>query len=819
MTSDSAVPATTIRRRRLGSAQSSRVHARLPLTEAAIDGLAKVSGGRLLEELVGLTAATTVVVGSAEHTDEPVVAVSGPAGPVLSSIGLAAQTTVADLVRAVDSTLRAATAVDDVDAALADAVLVRSARVGGPLAAGASRRNFIELTLTEPGADGGRELLAETDPELTEAWFLEVLLRSVVGVLAGFTDPRSAVAALLSAGPEDVATTTGFGRDGFEPDGVTTTLTAPIEEAVRRHPDRTAVVAGAETLTYREFWRAAEAVATRLHASGIGRGDRVALFTGKSIHAVPAITGTLLAGAAYVPLDPRSPAARLAEILDDAECGAVLAAPDMLTELPAGLTTPVIDIQSAVGHDAGDVDTGDPEPHRSRPLPDDLAYVVYTSGSTGRPKGVEIRHRAIASYVHWKLGNHELGLDTRLLQLPSLAFDSSVADLFPVLASGGRLVLADTHRLLPRQLAELVEQHRITHLTIVPSLYQVLLDELAGAAATLRAVTVAGEATSADLVRRHHELLAGVRLINEYGPTESSVGATAFDHGTDAGPGVPIGWPISNTVATVTGADGRALPVGFVGELRLAGHGLANGYRNRPELTAAAFVADAEAPGARSYRTGDLVWWRPDGMLEFAGRADDQVKIRGHRVEPGEVESVLALLPGVLQAAVTVVSGPDGAPALAAWLNVVDTTVEEIRARAAATLPPAMVPTSITLIAELPRLVSGKIDRKALTRLVETATAPSPPFPSPSAPSQAAPGGDELETTVGDIFEEVLACGPIGPDGDFFEEGGHSLLAISVLDAVEKRLGVSVDLGDFFLTPTVREVAELVRKAKPEAAE
>ncbi|MEU9234319.1 non-ribosomal peptide synthetase [Streptomyces subrutilus] len=806
MTSDSAVPATTIRPRRTGAAPAARARAGLALTPAAADGLARVSGGRPLEELVALTAATAVVVGAAEHTDEPVLAVSGPAGPVLTGIGLAGRSTVGDLVRAADSALRSAPAVPAEESALAGAVLVRSARVGDGAAAPASRQDAIGLTLTEPGADGVRELVAEAGPDRAEAWFLDVLLRSVTSVLAGFTDPHGPAAALAPVSAEDVARAAELGRRGFVPEIVPTTLTAPIEETARAHPDRTAVVAGARTLTYREFWQAAQAVAARLHTAGIGRGHRVGVLTGKTVHAVPAIVGTLLAGAAYVPLDPRSPAARLAEILDDAECAAVLAAPDLLAGLPDGLTAPVIDIQAAAAGPAAE-----PEAGRSGPLPGDLAYVVYTSGSTGKPKGVEIRHRAIASYVHWKVRHHGLDLDTRVLQLPSLAFDSSVADLFPVLASGGRLVLADTHQLLPRRLAELAEQHRITHLTTVPSLYRVLLGELPRAAASLRAVTVAGEATTPDLVGRHHELLPGVRLINEYGPTESSVGATAFDHGTAAGPGFPIGRPIANTVATVTGADGRILPVGFVGELRLAGHGLADGYRNRPELTAAAFVADAGAPGGRSYRTGDLVWWRPDGMLEFTGRADDQVKIRGHRVEPGEVESVLGLLPGVRQAAVAVVSGPDGAPALAAWLEAADTTVEEIRAGAGAALPPAMVPTSLTLVDALPRMVSGKIDRGALVRLAGAGAAPAP---APS-PARTGAGDEALEAQVRAIFEEVLGSGPIGPEGDFFEEGGHSLLAISVIDTIEKRLGVTVDLGDFFDAPTVGEVSALIRKAGP----
>ncbi|OEJ34713.1 non-ribosomal peptide synthetase [Streptomyces subrutilus] len=807
MTSDSAVPATTIRPRRTGAAPSARARTGLALGPAAADGLARVSGGRPLEELVALTAATAVVVGAAEHTDEPVLAVSGPAGPVLCGIGLTGRSTVGDLVRAADSALRSAPAVPDEETALAGAVLVRSARVGDGPAARASRQDAIELTLTEPGADGVRELVAEAGPDRAEAWFLDVLLRSVSGVLAGFTDPHGPAAALPPAAADDVAQAVELGRRGFVPEIVPTTLTAPIEETVRAHPDRTAVVAGAQTLTYREFWQAAQAVAARLRTAGIGRGHRVGVLTGKTVHAVPAIVGTLLAGAAYVPLDPRSPAARLAEILDDAECAAVLAAPDLLAGLPAGLTAPVIDLRAAAAGPAAE-----PEAGPSGPLPGDLAYVVYTSGSTGKPKGVEIRHRAIASYVHWKVRHHGLDADTRVLQLPSLAFDSSVADLFPVLASGGRLVLADTHQLLPRQLAELAEQHRITHLTTVPSLYRVLVGELPRAAASLRAVTVAGEATTPDLVGRHHELLPGVRLINEYGPTESSVGATAFDHGTSAGPGCPIGRPIANTVATVTGADGRILPVGFVGELRLAGHGLADGYRNRPELTAAAFVADAGAPGGRSYRTGDLVWWRPDGMLEFTGRADDQVKIRGHRVEPGEVESVLGRLPGVRQAAVAVVSGPDGAPALAAWMEAADTTVEEIRAGAGAALPPAMVPASLTLVDALPRMVSGKIDRGALVRL---AGADAAPAPAPSPPRTGA-GGDAVEARVRAIFEEVLGSGPIGPDGDFFEEGGHSLLAISVIDTIEKQLGVTVDLGDFFDAPTVGEVSALIRKAGPD---
>jgi amino acid adenylation domain-containing protein len=796
MTAEPPPSCTDIRPRRAAAATASPAHARLELSQAAAQGLARISGGRVLEELVALAAASALVVGCAESITAPGIAVAGPAGPVVFGVDTTMQATLADLVRAVDAALRVAPVLANPGETLAHCLLVRVAGLGAGRAAGGVRQASIELTLSSAGPGGGRELQAEADPDRTESWFLDVLLRAVAETLAGFAQPHRLLASLIPAAPEDLSAAARFGRSGFSPELAATTLLAPVRALVRSHPENTAVVAGVDSLTYQELWRAAGGVAARLTVLGIGAGDRVALFARKTPHTVAAILGTMLAGAAYVPLDPQSPAARLAGILSDAGCGAILVTRDLAGQLPATNPAPVIDIESAVqlrGHEL------------PGPSPEDIAYVIYTSGSTGTPKGVSVRHRAISSYVRWKLEYHQMDTETRVLQLPSLAFDSSVADLFPVLASGGRLVLVDATEVRPRQLADLVERHRITHLMAVPSMYRLVLEHLGGGSGSLRLVTVAGEALPADLVRRHHQALPGVRLVNEYGPTENSVGATAFDHAQDAGPGFPIGRPIPNTVVTVHDPAGRTMPTGYVGELWLAGHGLADGYHNRPDLSAEAFVTDPGAPGGRSYRTGDLAWWRPDGLLEFAGRVDDQVKIRGHRVELGEVRSALSRVPGVHAVGVIIAEDANGTPAVVAYLEATDVTAEVIRERAAELLPPAMIPARIQLIDVLPRLVSGKPDLQALA---EMAAAQPPVTAQPPVKADLT----DLETVVAGIFEESLGIGPIEADTDFFVAGGHSLLALTVLDLVEQRLGVSLDLDDFFANATVRDTAALIRQ-------
>lgn len=699
MSDDVATSATRIRPRLTALPGARRARADLSLASSASAGLARISDGRAVEELAALAAAAALVVAAAEDITEPAVAVAGPAGTAVFQVDLATVGTVSDLVLAVEATLRAGDSTGMGSDKQSAGVLVRSARVEAPVT-----RAAVEIVLS----DG--QLHATVDPRVGEEWFLETLLRAVDDVLAAFAEPALQLSALRCAAVRDIEQATRFGWNEFDQCPPMTTLTAPIQAAAQRDPERPAVVAGGVTQTYGELWAAARGVADRLMTLGVGTGHRVALLTGKTVQAVPAILGTLLARAAYVPLDADSPTGRLTHILTDARCSATIVADGVghslsTRELPGR----VVDLGTVMARENGapSATTG--------PSPDDPAYVIYTSGSTGTPKGVTVRHRAIASYVAWKLRYHGLNADTRLLQIPSLAFDSSVSDIFSVLAGGGLIVLAPAHQLLPRQLADLVRRHEITHLTVVPSLYRVTVGELAGAA-SLRLVTVAGEAVPAELVRRHSTKLPKVRLVNEYGPTENSVGATAFDHGTGAGPGYPIGRPLPNTVVTVLGTDGRRRPVGFVGELRLAGHGLADGYHDNPELTAASFEVDRNVPGGRSYKTGDLGWWRPDGILEFAGRADDQVKIRGHRIELGEVEAVLGRIAGVAAVVVALVEAADGSPALVAYVQAPGFTARQLRAAAADALPRVMLPARFELVDTMPRLVSGKPDRAALAR-------------------------------------------------------------------------------------------------------
>ncbi|MFF5056666.1 amino acid adenylation domain-containing protein [Micromonospora sp. NPDC000663] len=796
MTTPLSPSPTRIRPRLTAPPAPGRVRSSLSLSAPAAEGLARMSSGRPGRETTVLAAATALVVAAAENTATPTVVVATAAGPVPLQVDLGASPmTVEALVDTAATTLHAAATGTVGRSAGGGHVLVRSGPADAASTAAGSAA--IEVVLTPD------RLVAEADATWVEEWFLAVLLRAVSATLAAFVERSRRLDAVPVAAEEDLERCREYGWDRFVPQPTRTTLTAAIAARVEESPERVAVVVGTETLTYAAMWGAAQRVAERLVGLGVGAGDRVAVLTGKTLPALPAILGVLLVRAAYVPLDPQSPASRLKAILADASCRAVLSA-DGLAEGLIGppLEVEVLDVRRIVDESEAPSSTVT----TPGPVADDPAYVIYTSGSSGVPKGVQVRHGAVAGYVRWKVDYDRLDGDARVLQVPSLAFDSSVSDIFPALAAGGRIVLVDAQHLSLRRLAEVVSEEQISHMTVVPSLYRLWLDELAPVASSLRVVTVAGEATDDSLVRRHHQALPGVRLVNEYGPTENSVCATAFDQGIDSGPGCPIGRPLPNTVVAVVGWDDRARPPGFVGELRLTGHGLADGYHNRQELTRQAFVPDSAAPGGRWYRTGDLGWWRPDGTVEFAGRADDQVKIRGHRVELGEIESALTGMAGVRAAAVVAAPGQDGAPAIVAYVESAVLSVDDIHAAVADLLPPAMVPSRFELRPRLPRLVSGKLDRQALVGLsedpAETSTVPE---------ATADRWADEVEETVADVFGSVLGRQPTGPEDDFFVLGGHSLAAMSAIAKLEQRLLVTVDLGAFFDHPTIRAVSGLVR--------
>ncbi|MEU8687799.1 non-ribosomal peptide synthetase [Streptomyces sp. NPDC048665] len=789
-----AATPTPLRARLAESGARGRAELSEELTPAARQGLQRVAGERPLEELVVLTAAAALVLRAAEDVAEPVLAVAGPRGALLCPVGTATDATLRELILDVDRALRQAPGVADTDPALPFALLVRSDRLPGP-----SPRDTALVVGLRHGADGTRTLHASCDTGRLDPWWAAVVLRCLVTVLGACTEPDTTCADIDLAAPEDHAEVARWERAGYAPRLPPGTLLEPVLDRVRATPDAIAVVDGERRFTYAELGARADAVARGLGAAGVKPGDRVATAVAKSAEAVAVILGILRAAAAYVPLDPALPPERLRFVLADAGCAALVTDG---TGPRAGHPVPVL---AADALTAPPEPAADPDDLPAPPGPQDLAYVIYTSGSTGTPKGVAIRHSAVAGYLAWKRRYHELDGDTRLVQVPSLSFDSSVSDLFSVLGAGGTLLLLpEADRLVPQRVAALAQRHRATHITLVPSLYRVLLDALA-APGCLRLVTVAGEACPAELIARHFRLSPGVRLVNEYGPTENSVGSTAYDCTERPRHGFPVGRPLDTTVLEVLDQRGRALPPGFPGEIHLSGTALSDGYVNDPALTARLFTEAPGQPGGRRYRTGDRGWWTPAGV-EFLGRADSQVKIRGHRVELGDVEAGLCSLPGVASAVAVAAGGADGSPALVGFLCG-DADPDAVRVGARRVLPDHMVPGRLVRLEALPLTRNGKVDRAALAeRAAELLRAAVPEQRQDSSLPGTEESADGLAGQVAQLFAEVLGVGSVAPEDDFFDLGGHSLAAALLLVELENRAGLRVELDDFFAEPTVAGV-------------
>ena len=562
---------------------------------------------------------------------------------------------------------------------------------------------------------------------------------------------------------------------------------AQIAAHAARQPDAVAVVCGGDSLTYAALEAAAQRLAGRLRAAGVTRGAAVPILIERSVETIIAITGVLAAGAGYVPIDPAHPPDRIAAVLRE------LAAPVIVA--PGALTAP------ADGPALLRVIVGD-EPAASGPpielAPDDLAYIIYTSGSTGVPKGVAVSHGNLAASTAARAAYYGDAIQPRFLVLSSFAFDSSIAGLFGTLCQGGTVILPTeaTHLDVP-QLAALIQRHAATHLLTLPSVYALLIDH-APALGSLVAAIVAGEACPPALVHDHHAQLPAVRLFNEYGPTEATVWATVHELVPDDGDGrVPIGRAIPGARIYVLDAALQPVPVGVVGELWVGGPGVALGYAQRPELTAAAFRSDPWVGGAaRMYRTGDRVRFRRDGALEFWGRDDHQVKIRGHRIELEEIEAVLRRHPAIADAAV-VVHGAAPHQILAAHLVCdAQAPAAELRAWLGRSVPSYMVPSVFTVVPALPRTSTGKLDRGALTLPVAAA----PPAGHVAATTA-------LQRTVIEIWKQVLGVDRIGADDNFFDLGGQSFLVMQVHARLSQALARELAVVALFQYPTVRALA------------
>ncbi|MEV0648300.1 amino acid adenylation domain-containing protein [Phytomonospora sp. NPDC050363] len=568
-----------------------------------------------------------------------------------------------------------------------------------------------------------------------------------------------------------------------------TTVVELWRRALRRDPAATFLIDGDTRLTYAEADARVDVMSRRLSAAGVGHGDRVAVCAHPSAATVLALFAAMRIGAAYVPVDPGEPRDRRAYILGDVAPVAVVTDLDDL-ESPF----PVLPLRDLAAD--GPAPGG---PAAAEPAPEDPIYVMYTSGTTGKPKGAVLTHAGVANLLLGLVDRIGLSPADTVLFHTRFSFDASVSELLLPVAAGMTVVVAPSGRDV-ENLAELVERHRVTLVSMVPSVIGAFLELTAGRPTLDSVATVfsVGEALPLAVAHRFHQATAArgsrARLENLYGPTEASVFATGTSVGSDA-VRISIGRPLDGMRVHVLTPEGHTVTgVGVPGEICIAGTGVGLGYLNRPELNAGKFVPDPFGEGTM-YRTGDIGRWLPSGELDYLGRVDDQVKVRGHRIELGDVETALAALPGVEQAACCAITA-DGTASLHALLVTGDPAlVYFARALMTEHVPSHMVPSTFTRVDALPRNANGKLDRKALAALVERR-----PRETGEAPSGA--DAELLAAAVG----RVLGVGPVLADDTFLEVGGDSLTAVLVV-AELRRNGRELALASLLGGRTIGECA------------
>jgi amino acid adenylation domain-containing protein len=620
------------------------------------------------------------------------------------------------------------------------------------------------------------------------------------------------------------------------------TIVELFKDQVVRSPDEEAIRMDGKSLTYRQLDKRSNQIAAHLRSLGVGVERLVVLCMEHSIETVCAILGVLKAGGAYVPVDPFIPAERLSSILRDISDGLDNALPIVLTQ--TGLV-------SALPSDIARVVTLDPDfasingeadcPVDCAASPNNIAYVIYTSGSTGKPKGVMVEHRSLVNYIWWANGNYCHGERLTWPLFSSLAFDLTVTSIFTPLISGGRIVVyrvdAGVHG---GAVFKVVEDNAVDIIKLTPS-HLVMIKEMNLYATKIRKFIVGGEDFKTELARDITRIIPHpVEIYNEYGPTEATVGCMihCFDVEQDLSPSVPIGVPAANTGIYILDQDLNPVPIGVVGEMYLAGDGLARGYFNRAELTTERFltiqdprqyrpnekVAESKAKSLRVYKTGDLARWNTEGRMEYLGRTDHQVKIGGIRIELGEIESSLLRHPDIRECVVDVFNsavqrrefdsskgkdqdGEEGVNQLVGYYVSKRTlTTAELHGYLAKELPDYMLPQHFIRLDRLPLTSNGKVDRNALP-------APSPENTEEPADNYIRPE-TETEKALSLIWTELLKVESIGINDDFFSLGGHSLQAIRIRSRIRDVFGMDIPLQTIFEKTTIAGLAEALSDAK-----
>ncbi|MDX7998150.1 amino acid adenylation domain-containing protein, partial [Xenorhabdus sp. Reich] len=596
-----------------------------------------------------------------------------------------------------------------------------------------------------------------------------------------------------------------------------------FEQQVERTPDAIALIFGDSQLSYAELNRHANQLAHHLIASGVRPDDRVAICADRSLDMIIGMYGILKAGAGYIPLDPEYPADRLAYQLSDSK--PVL----LLTQQHLQARLPVQDInvwqlddeqnRSSVAQQP----TDNPDAHLLGLQPHHLAYIIYTSGSTGMPKGVMLEHRNVVNFIHAQRQTSEPQPGDRILQFATVAFDTSVSDIFPTLASGATLVLRPPHIRIPDiTFVNFLRQQKITIMDMPTAFWHHWVQEMtagrSGFSPDLHTIIVGGEKAE----YRHlinwlsSPETRACRWINSYGPTEATVIATTLTikdkQSLHIVNDIPIGYPLPNTRIYILDAHDQPVPIGVSGEIHIAGAGIARGYLNRPDLTKEKFVADpfSEQPDARMYKTGDLGRWLPNGMIEYMGRNDFQVKIRGFRIELGEIEAQLAACEGVSDAVVIAREETLGDKRLVAYLipqSGVTLSPSHLREQLSTRLMDHMLPSAFVILEAFPMSANGKLERKAL---------PAPDHTAIVSREYEAPQGD-IEPKLASIWQSLLSLEQIGRQDNFFELGGHSLLVVNLIEQLRQQ-GLSLDVSAVFSSPTLAAMSTLISQNTTQTA-
>ncbi|WP_327370474.1 non-ribosomal peptide synthetase [Streptomyces sp. NBC_01217] len=662
--------------------------------------------------------------------------------------------------------------------------------------------DVVRMDTQAPGVDLALTLV-ETETGLAAAWEYDAALfdgASIERMQAHFRTLLEAAVAEPALRLSELRMLGDAEHEELVAPGPAAVPDAPLLHEVfagwaRERPDGVAVVSGGRSLSFGEVDAWADRLAGVLRSAGVGPEVRVGVCLPRSVEWVVAVLGVLKSGGAYVPLDPEYPSARLEFMLSDSGAAVVVGAGEVAEGLGAVCGVPVV---------APDAEGGVEGPG---PVAGNLAYVIYTSGSTGRPKGVQITHASLAGVMAAQRAGLPLGPDDVMLQFCSPSFDASMFEIGLAVGAGSALVLGTRDELVPgAPLAALMRRHQVTAWTAPPS---AIAATGAADVPSLRVVMAGGEVLTTGMVQHW---TGQARCFNLYGPTEATIYATAHRVRASGGEAsLPIGTAIPGYSALVLDAELRPVPANVVGELYLGGVGTARGYLGRPGLTAERFVPDPHSrePGSRLYRTGDLARRRADGELEFVGRADDQIKIRGFRVELGEIESVLTGHPGVRECAVVAREDSLGVVGLTACVvreaSEAPVSAQELRVHLGSRLPEHFSPAGYLFLESLPFTSNGKADRAALTALLDE----SAERPRIGATEYEAPR-TPLEEMIAGIWQEVLGVEQVGIHDDFFEKGGHSLLAAQVIARIRAATGVDVSVRMLFEHRVLSELTEAI---------